>query len=144
SRSLAGCDRDRRVSWATSETQPGACAWSYAAFMPAGCRVSGRHATPWSRIRQCLETEGPDGERLRRGIQTAARKSVLLQAIDEGASAESQPARSLRLVSGDRGKGAGNDASFEGFDLLAQAKAGIEGRLGRLVRGIGRGASRGR
>src|SRR6267143_2485310 len=96
----------------------------------------------WSRIRQCLETEGPDGERLRRGIQIAARKSVLLQAIDEGASAESQPARSLRLVSGDRGKGAGNDASFEGFDLLAQAKAGIEGRLGRLVRGIGRGASR--
>src|SRR2546427_6161714 len=80
-------------------------------------------------------------DRLRRGIQAAARKAVLLQAIDERAPAEPQPAGGLGLISGHRGERTGNDAPLESLDLFAQTEAGIDGRLRSLLGGIGHGGS---
>src|SRR2546428_7432185 len=83
-------------------------------------------------------------DRLRRGIQAAARKAILLQAIDERAPAEPQPAGGLGLISGHRGERTGNDAPLESLDLFAQTEAGIDGRLRSLLGGIGHGGSRDR
>src|SRR3954464_7900863 len=60
--------------------------------------------------------------KLRWRIRSAARESILLQAVDERAAAEPQPPRGLGLVARNRRERPRDHAALEGFHLLAQTE----------------------